>query len=242
MRLDGRVNDQLREIRITKGYTKYAEGSVLIEAGGTKVLCNATIDERVPPFIKGSGKGWVTAEYAMLPRSTHVRNQRESMRGRVGGRTFEIQRLIGRALRCVVDLESLGERTVIIDCDVLQADGGTRTAAITGAYVALSCAVQRLLNKGVLETMPITDSVAAVSVGIINGDAMLDLNFEEDSQADVDMNVVMTGRGEFVELQGTAEKRAFNNDQLQSMLDIAMKGIKKLTDKQNEILKIETQN
>ena len=240
MRTGGRANDQLRKIKIKKNYIKYAEGSVLIEAGDTKVICNATIDEKVPPFLRGTGQGWVTAEYSMLPRSTHTRSIRESARGKMGGRTYEIQRLIGRSLRSIVNLEALGERTIMIDCDVIQADGGTRTLSITGAYIALYKAVKLLVKNDLIDTWPITDTLAAVSVGIMNGEALLDLNYEEDSNADVDMNVIMTGRGMFVEIQGTAEKTNFSKSQLNDMLKCAKKGIMELISKQKEILGIET--
>ncbi|GIW47305.1 MAG: ribonuclease PH [Deltaproteobacteria bacterium] len=236
MRSDGRKWDELREVKITRGVMKYAEGSALIEMGETKVLCAATIEEGVPPFLQGSGKGWITTEYSMLPRATRVRTARESVKGRVGGRTQEIQRIIGRALRAVVNLEYLGERTIIVDCDVIQADGGTRTASITGAYVALSDAVQYLLREGIIENNPITDFVAAVSVGIVNGEPVLDLTYEEDSIAEVDMNVAMTSGRLLVEVQGTAETKPFSRDSLNVMLNLAEEGILKLIAKQKEIL------
>ncbi|GBD37868.1 Ribonuclease PH [bacterium HR37] len=236
MRSDGRKWDELREVKITRGVMKYAEGSALIEMGETKVLCAATIEEGVPPFLQGSGKGWITTEYSMLPRATRVRTARESVKGRVGGRTQEIQRIIGRALRAVVNLEHLGERTIIVDCDVIQADGGTRTASITGAYVALSDAVQYLLREGIIENNPITDFVAAVSVGIVNGEPVLDLTYEEDSIAEVDMNVAMTSGRLLVEVQGTAETKPFSRDSLNVMLNLAEEGILKLIAKQKEIL------
>jgi len=236
MRSDGRKWDELREVKITRGVMKYAEGSALIEMGETKVLCAATIEEGVPPFLQGSGKGWITTEYSMLPRATRVRTARESVKGRVGGRTQEIQRIIGRALRAVVNLEYLGERTIIVDCDVIQADGGTRTASITGAYVALSDAVQYLLREGIIENNPITDFVAAVSVGIVNGEPVLDLTHEEDSIAEVDMNVAMTSGRLLVEVQGTAETKPFSRDSLNVMLNLAEEGILKLIAKQKEIL------
>jgi ribonuclease PH len=225
MRINGRKNDQLRNITITKDYIKHAEGSVLIEMGDTKVICTATIEDRVPPFMRGEGKGWVTAEYSMLPRATHSRNQREANKGKLGGRTMEIQRLIGRALRSVVNLEKLGERTVILDCDVIQADGGTRTASISGAFVAMVDALSKLVKSGSLTELPITDWLAAVSVGIVNEEAVLDLCYEEDSTAKVDMNVVMTGNGRYVEVQGTGEESPFSHDELLALLSIAKKGI-----------------
>lgn len=219
-----RSKDQLRSVKITSEYTRYAEGSVLIEMGDTKVICTASLEEKVPPFLKNSGKGWVTAEYSMLPRSTHQRKIRDSSRGKVDGRTHEIQRLIGRALRSVVDMDKMGERTLWIDCDVIQADGGTRTASITGAFVAMAQAFHRLHLQGSLKEFPIKSFISAISVGIVNGEMMLDLCYEEDSQADVDMNIVMTNKGEFVELQGTAEKYTFNRKQLDSLLDLGEKG------------------
>lgn len=236
MRNDQRQNHDIRPTNITTNYIKHAEGSVLIETGDTKVICTATIDEKVPPFLKGQGKGWVTAEYSMLPRSTNVRNIREAARGKQGGRTLEIQRLIGRALRSVVDLRALGERTIWIDCDVIQADGGTRTAAITGAFVALVEACNLLINEGKLERLPITDYLAATSVGIVGSEIMLDLAFIEDSNAIVDMNVVMTGSGSFVEVQGTGEEAPYTKEELFKMLELAEQGIKKLTDAQIEII------
>jgi ribonuclease PH len=239
MRTGGRANDQLRKIKIKINYLKYAEGSVLIEAGDTKVICSATIDEKVPPFLRGTGQGWVTAEYSMLPRSTHTRSQREAVTGKMGGRTHEIQRLIGRSLRSVVNLYALGERTIMVDCDVIQADGGTRTLSITGAYIALHKAVKSLVKNDLIDTWPISDTLAAVSVGIMDGETLLDLDYKEDSNADVDMNVIMTGRGMFVEIQGTAEKITFSNSQLNGMLKCAKKGITELTSKQKEILGIE---
>ncbi|QNO13674.1 ribonuclease PH [Alkalicella caledoniensis] len=236
MRNDQRKNNDIRPISITTNYIKHAEGSVLIETGDTKVICTATIDEKVPPFLKGEGKGWVTAEYSMLPRSTNVRNVRESARGKQGGRTLEIQRLIGRALRSVVDLRALGERTIWIDCDVIQADGGTRTAAITGSFVALVEACNLLINEGKLDRLPITDYLAATSVGIVGGEAMLDLAFVEDSSANVDMNVVMTGTGNFVEVQGTGEEAPYSKDELFKLLELAEQGVKKLIEAQMETL------
>lgn len=236
MRLDGREADALREIKITRNYIKYAEGSVLIEFGDTKVICAASIEESVPPFLRGKGSGWVTAEYAMLPRATHTRSQRESSRGKVGGRTHEIQRLIGRSLRSVIDLTALGERSILIDCDVIQADGGTRTASITGAYVALVEAVRRLMGKGGIPTDPVREMVAAVSVGIVGGVPVLDLNYEEDSAAEVDMNFVMTSSNRFVEIQGTAEGKPFTIAEMEAMRSLAMGGIARLIEIQAEVL------
>jgi len=218
----------MRTVRLTRSYTKHAEGSVLATFGDTQVICNASVLERVPPFLRGSGKGWVTAEYGMLPRATGSRMDREAARGRQGGRTQEIQRLIGRSLRAVVDLESLGERTVTLDCDVIQADGGTRTAAITGAWMALADAVERLLDQRILRASPLQGQVAAVSVGIYRGEPVLDLDYAEDSEADTDMNVVANDAGAFVEIQGTAEGHAFRDDELQRMLALAHKGIGEL--------------
>lgn len=228
-RTDGRAAFELRPVKVTRGYLKFAEGSVLIEMGDTKVICAATVEERVPPFLAGKGKGWMTAEYAMLPRSSQKRIQRESSSGKVGGRTHEIQRLIGRSLRAVTDLSALGERTVYIDCDVIQADGGTRTASITGAYLAVYETLDALVKKGVVSRMPLLDSVAAVSVGIVGGRALLDLNYEEDSTAEVDMNVIMTGDGRFVEVQGTAESEPFSKDGLAELVSLASKGVSELT-------------
>jgi ribonuclease PH len=235
MRVDGRKADELRRIKITRKYIKSAEGSVLIQMGDTWVLCTATVENSVPPFLKGKGTGWVTAEYAMLPRSSAQRIQRE--RSKVGGRTHEIQRLIGRALRSVVDLPALGERSVLIDCDVIQADGGTRTASITGAYIALVDALRHLKKQRQLESLPVTDQLAAVSVGIVNGKPALDLCYQEDSAAEVDMNLVMTGSGKIVEVQGTAEGDPFTRAQLAKMLALGEKGIRALMQKQKEALK-----
>jgi ribonuclease PH len=215
---------------------KYAEGSVFIEMGDTKVLCMATVEEKVPPFLKGQGKGWVTAEYSMLPRATQSRNQRESARGKLSGRTMEIQRLIGRALRSVVDLRALGERTITLDCDVIQADGGTRTTSITGSFVALAIAVNKIAEQHKLPVFPITDYLASVSVGVVNGEPVLDLNYEEDSSAKVDMNLVMTGSGTFVELQGTGEESPFSRQELNQLLELGEKGILQLIEKQKEVL------
>jgi len=228
MRIDQRQPAQMRPVKVQTDYLLTAEGSALIEVGNTRVLCAASVEETVPPFLRGSGKGWVTAEYSMLPRATATRTAREISKGRASGRTMEIQRLIGRSLRSVIDMDMLGERSVILDCDVLQADGGTRTAAITGAYIALSAAVRQLVKFGALKKSPIRDFVAATSVGLIRGTPMLDLCYEEDSQADVDMNVVMTGSGKFVELQATAEKTAFDDAQMSEMLGLARNGIEQL--------------
>ncbi|KGX88074.1 ribonuclease PH [Pontibacillus marinus] len=236
MRTDNRNNDELRPIHMERDYVKHPEGSVLITVGETKVICNASIEDRVPPFMRNQGKGWVTAEYAMLPRATQQRNIRESSKGKVSGRTMEIQRLIGRALRSVVDLEKFGERTVWVDCDVIQADGGTRTAAITGAFVAMTLAFGELLKQNTIKELPIKDYLAATSVGVLKDETILDLCYEEDSQAQVDMNIVMTGNGEFVELQGTGEEATFSYTQLQEMVGLAQKGIKELFDQQKEIL------
>ncbi|MFI4920285.1 MAG: ribonuclease PH [Gammaproteobacteria bacterium] len=236
MRAHGRAAHELRPATLTRRYTRHAEGSVLVCFGDTQVLCTASVEERVPGFLKGSGKGWVTAEYGMLPRATHTRSDREASRGKQGGRTLEIQRLIGRALRAVMDLEALGERTITLDCDVLQADGGTRTASITGAYVALKDAVQSLRDKKLIKTDPIHGAVAAVSVGIVGGAALLDLDYSEDSQAETDMNVVMNEAGAFIEVQGTAEGHAFHRHELDSMLKLAEQGINSLFAKQSEAL------
>lgn len=227
-RSEGRAPDALRPVRITRGFTRHAEGSVLIEFGQTRVLCTASVEERVPPHKRGSGEGWVTAEYGMLPRATHTRGDREAARGKQSGRTQEIQRLIGRSLRCVFDLKALGERTLTLDCDVLQADGGTRTAAITGAFVAAQDAVNVLLAQGKIAASPIRDAVAAVSVGIVQGTPLLDLEYIEDSACDTDMNVVMTGRGGFVEVQGTAEGADFSRAEMDRLLQLASQGIAEL--------------
>ena len=237
-RAHGRRADHLREIRITRNFTMHAEGSVLIEAGNTRVLCTCSVEDRVPSFLKGRGQGWLTAEYGMLPRSTHTRMDREAARGKQSGRTQEIQRLIGRALRAVVDLTALGEKTLQIDCDVLQADGGTRTASITGAYVAVADAIHLMRERGLLaaDAKPLRDSVAAVSVGIVSGAACLDLDYSEDSTAQTDMNVVMTGSGGFVEVQGTAEGAPFSDTELQSLLRLAKSGIGELTQMQRQSL------
>jgi ribonuclease PH len=235
-RKDGRDSRSLRQVTITRNYTKYAEGSVLVEFGDTKVLCNASIEESVPPFLRGRGTGWVTAEYSMLPRATHTRSPREAAKGKQGGRTLEIQRLIGRSLRAVTDLTLLGERSVYIDCDVLQADGGTRTASITGAYVALCDALGVLKSRGLITNIPLKEAVAAVSVGIVRGEPLLDLDYEEDSSAEVDMNFVMTSSQRFVEVQGTAESEPFTLDQMDAMRLLAMDGIRRLFEVQREAL------
>ncbi len=236
MRNDGRSSAVLRPIKITRNFTKHAEGSVLIEFGDTKVLCTASVEESVPPFLRGKGTGWVTAEYAMLPRATHTRSPREAAKGKQTGRTLEIQRLIGRSLRAVTDLAKLGERSVYIDCDVLQADGGTRTASITGAYVALVDALTTLKNKGLLAEIPIKEAVAAVSVGIVGGEALLDLNYVEDSAAEVDMNFVITSSLRFVEVQGTAEAEPFTTVEMDAMRDLALRGVEQLFAFQQESL------
>jgi ribonuclease PH len=235
-RSEGRAANALRPLRITRGYTRHAEGSVLIEFGQTRVLCTASVEERVPPHKKGSGEGWVTAEYGMLPRATHTRSSREAAKGKQSGRTQEIQRLIGRSLRAVFDLAALGERTITLDCDVLQADGGTRTAAITGAFVAAQDAVATLLASSKLSASPIRDHVAAISVGIVDGTPLLDLEYTEDSACDTDMNVVMTGAGGFVEVQGTAEGAAFSRDELSQLLQLASDGIATLVQAQKAAL------
>jgi ribonuclease PH len=235
-RADGRDSRDLRPVHITRNYIKHAEGSVLIEVGDTKVICTATVEDKVPPFLRNTGGGWVTAEYAMLPRATAVRNQRESARGRIGGRTYEIQRLIGRALRSVVDLRALGERTIWLDCDVIQADGGTRTASITGAFVALCDALQGMLAQKLVTYLPVKDWLAATSVGLQGGSALLDLNYLEDSNIDVDMNVVMTGQGRLVEVQGTGEEATFSREQLNELMDLAAQGIDQLIQLQRAAL------
>src|SRR4029434_11237690 len=236
MRSDGRKPSQLRPLKITPSYIKTADGSVLIEMGDTRVICTAKLEERVPPFLRNSGKGWITAEYGMLPGSSQQRIGRESSRGRVGGRTHEIQRLIGRSLRAVADLKSLGERTIWIDCDVIQADGGTRTASITGAYVALVEAARSWLGRGLISVDPIKDAVAAVSIGILGGKIHLDLCYEEDSKADVDMNFVMAGSGKFIEVQGTAESDAFTKKRMERMAALAEQGIKELLKAQKKVI------
>lgn len=235
-RADGRRPDELRKIAAERRYLKFAEGSVLFEMGDTKVICAATVEERVPPFLAGTGRGWLTAEYAMLPRSSKKRIQREAVSGKVGGRTHEIQRLIGRSLRAIADMQALGERTVYIDCDVIQADGGTRTASVTGAYIAVHDTLSELVKQGLLDSIPLRDSVAAVSVGIVGGVPVLDLNYEEDSKAEVDMNVIMTGDGRFIEVQGTAELSPFSSDEMAELISLASKGIKELTAFQNKAI------
>jgi len=241
-RSDGRGFKTLRPVKITRNYLKHAEGSVLIQVGDTKVICSASVEERVPPFLRNTGKGWVTAEYSMLPRSTHTRTSRDSLTGRGNGRAFEIQRLIGRSLRSVTDLNGFGERTIWIDCDVIQADGGTRTASITGAYVALVDAFRKMVKNGMIEEVPLKDSVAAISVGKVDGEVLLDLDYEEDSKAEVDMNVVMTGGGRFAEIQGTAEGDAFTKKEMDRLMKIAQSGIKILTRIQKKSLEGKGQN
>src|SRR5947199_3715776 len=236
-RSDNRTPDQMRPVNIIPNYISTAEGSVLIEVGNTRVICTASVEETVPAFLRNSDKGWITAEYGMLPRSTLTRSPRESARGRVGGRTHEIQRLIGRSLRAVTDLQKLGERSIFLDCDVIQADGGTRTASITGAFVALGLALEKLVEAGTLTSAPLRDFVAAVSVGIVDGEPLLDLCYEEDSRADVDMNFVMTAGRKFVELQATAEHQAFDELQLEKMMDLARRGIQLLLARQQSVLK-----
>lgn len=236
MRTDGRQVNQLRNISITPNYNKYAEGSVLIQVGETKVICTASTEDRVPPFMKGQGKGWITAEYSMLPRATQVRNQREVNKGKQSGRTMEIQRLIGRALRSVVDLQAMGERSITLDCDVIQADGGTRTTSITGAFVAMCIAMAKLADQHHLSKFPVNDFLASVSVGVVQGQSCLDLNYEEDSKAKVDMNVVMTGNGKFVEVQGTGEEAPFSREELNELLGLAESGICELIALQTEAL------
>lgn len=235
-RFDGRQPDQIRPVNMTPNFNKYAEGSVLIEVGDTRVICTATVEERVPPFLKGQGKGWVTAEYSMIPRATGTRTIREAARGKLGGRTMEIQRLIGRALRSVVNLEKLGERTVTMDCDVIQADGGTRTASITGAFVAMIFALNKLVEQGMLEKIPVHDFIAATSVGMVSSVPVLDLAYVEDSAAEVDMNVVMTGAGRFVEIQGTGEEATFSREEMNNLLDLASAGIAELNKIQRQAL------
>lgn len=224
----GRKNDEMREVRVTKNYIMHPEGSVLIEFGNTKVICNATVEEKIPPFLRGSGTGWITAEYSMLPRATNNRVQREASKGKIAGRTMEIQRLIGRALRSSIDLGKLGERTIIIDCDVIQADGGTRTASITGAYLAMELAIEKLIDDGKLNEIPIISKVAAISVGKIKNDILLDLEYEEDSKADVDMNIIMNDKGEFIEIQGTGEEATFTQDDLMKFIAVSKNAFEKL--------------
>ena len=236
MRSDGRSAEQIRALKITPDFISQAEGSVLIELGRTRVICTATVNDGVPSFLKGSGKGWVTSEYGMLPRATEERTPREAARGKQTGRTQEIQRLIGRSLRAVTDQEALGERTVWVDCDVIEADGGTRTASITGAFVALALAMERMVAAGMMKRLPLVDTVAATSVGIVSDTALLDLCYEEDSRAEVDMNVVMTGSGEFVEIQATAEGRPFTGGEMQDLLALAAAGIRRLAEEQRTVL------
>ena len=236
MRPSGRALDEMRPVTFTRHYTKHAEGSVLVEFGDTKVLCTASVDDRVPPFLRGKGSGWVTAEYGMLPRSTNTRMGREAARGKQGGRTVEIQRLIGRSLRACVDMKTLGERQIVIDCDVIQADGGTRTASISGGFVALADAIQSLLEDNKLSSNPLRGQIASVSVGIYQGQPVLDLDYPEDSNAETDMNVVMNTMGQFIEVQGTAEGHAFNREEMNSMLSLAEKGIQEIVTAQNQAL------
>ncbi|MFO0699780.1 MAG: ribonuclease PH [Nitrospira sp.] len=236
VRFDGRRRDQIRPVKVTRNFTKHAEGSVLIEMGDTKVICTASVEEKVPPFLKGKGTGWVTAEYAMLPRATHERSPREAVKGKQGGRTLEIQRLVGRALRSVTDLSQVGERSIWIDCDVIQADGGTRTASITGAFLALADACMVLKKKELIKKLPLTDYLAAISVGKVGGDVMVDLAYAEDSMAEVDMNVVMTGRGRYVEVQGTAERTPFTKQDMDEFLALSWQAIQRLTTIQQELI------
>ena len=236
MRPSGRALDQLRQIQFTKNFTKHAEGSVLVEFGDTKVICNATIEKKVPPFLRGKSQGWLTAEYGMLPRSTDSRMRREASAGKQGGRTIEIQRLIGRSLRAAVDLAALGERTILVDCDVIQADGGTRTASITGGFVAMSLAIQSLLEQGLLAVNPILRAVGSVSVGVYQGHPVLDLDYAEDSTAETDMNLVMTEQGDFIEVQGTAEAAPFSMAEMNAMLGLGQKGIQELIALQKKCL------
>ncbi len=235
MRTNDRKWDEMREVKITRDFLQHPNGSVLIEIGNTRVICTASLEDSVPPFLRNSGRGWLTAEYSMLPMSTRTRNIRESARGKIGGRTHEIQRLIGRSLRAVTDLNSFGERTMYIDCDVIQADGGTRTASITGGFIAMMDAFRKLKEEGIVKKVPVKDFVSAISVGVVNGDILLDLAYEEDSTADVDMNFVMTRGGQFIEVQGTAEQDPFSRDLLDKMVDVATRGILELTEKQIEI-------
>lgn len=239
MRIDGRKNEQIRPVKVTRNYTKYAEGSVYIEVGDTKVLCNVSVEERVPQFLKGLGEGWITAEYNMLPRSTGTRKVRDIARLKLDGRTMEIQRLIGRALRSVVDLKALGERTLWIDCDVIQADGGTRTTSISGAFIAMVDAINKIHKTKPFKVYPIRNFVAATSVGILNGEKILDLCYEEDSKAMVDMNIIMTDEGEFVEVQGTGEEKPFSRAELNELLDLGEKGIKQMIQVQKDSLKMD---
>jgi len=235
-RIDGRRRDQIRPVKVTRNFTKHAEGSVLIEMGDTKVICTASVEEKVPPFLKGKGTGWVTAEYAMLPRATHDRSPRESVKGKQGGRTLEIQRLVGRALRAVIDTGRLGERTIWIDCDVIRADGGTRTASITGSFIALADAIAVLRKKDLLKVNPLSDYLAAISIGKVGGQVMVDLAYEEDSHAEVDLNLVMTGAGQYVEVQGTAERTPFNKKDMDEFLDLGWGAIRELVDLQKSLI------
>ena len=239
IREDGRKVDNIRKVEVVKNYTMHAEGSVLIAFGNTKVICTASVSDKVPPFLRNTGKGWITAEYSMLPRATEERNQRESAKGKLTGRTMEIQRLIGRALRACIDLDKIGERTITIDCDVIQADGGTRTASITGGYIALHMAIERMVRDGVLAENPLKSKIAAISVGIVAGTPMLDLKYSEDSAAEVDMNVIMTDKGEYVEVQGTGEEATYSRAQLNILLDLAEKGINELFEIQEKTLEEE---
>ena len=228
MRNNNRKNDEMRKVKVTKNYIMHPEGSVLIEFGNTKVICNATVEGKIPPFLRGTGTGWITAEYSMLPRATNTRVQRESSKGKIMGRTMEIQRLIGRALRCAVDLSKLGERTIIVDCDVIQADGGTRTASITGAYLALELAIEKLIDERKLNEVPIISKVAAISVGKVRNEILLDLEYEEDSRADVDMNIVMNDKGKFIEIQGTGEEATFSQEDLLKFIEISKNAFENL--------------
>ena len=236
LREDARNVNELRPIKVTKDFNIYAEGSVLMEFGNTKVICTASVSEKVPPFLKNQGKGWLTAEYSMLPRATGERNTREAAKGKLSGRTMEIQRLIGRALRAAIDLDKLGERTITIDCDVIQADGGTRTTSISGGFIALALAMKKLLKEGVIKENPIISNVAAISVGIVNNTPMIDLKYSEDSIAEVDMNIIMNGKGEFVEVQGTGEEATYTRSQLNELIDLAEEGIKNIIKIQNEVI------
>jgi len=235
-RMDGRRKDEIRPVKITRNFIKHAEGSVLMEMGGTKVICTASVEEKVPPFLRDKKVGWVTAEYAMLPRATHERTPREAVKGKQGGRTLEIQRLVGRALRSVTDMAEMGERTIWIDCDVIQADGGTRTAAITGSFIALADALSVLKKRELIKKRPLTDYLAAISVGRVGGEVLVDLAYEEDSKAEVDMNLVMTGHGRYVEVQGTAERQAFEKKDLDEFLNLGWKAIKSLVELQKELI------
>jgi ribonuclease PH len=236
VRVDGRAKDALRPIKMTRNYIRHAEGSVLIEMGETRVICTASVEERIPPFLRDSGRGWITAEYGMLPRSTNERNMREASKGKVGGRTYEIQRLIGRSLRSVVNMTEMGERSILMDCDVLQADGGTRTASITGAFVAMVDALDWMRRGGLIRKIPVIDTLAAISVGILDGEAVLDLCYDEDASVQVDMNIIMTGNGRFVEVQGTAEGEPFTKQEMETMFTYAEKGIQELTGIQQQLL------